>query len=190
MIPYEFDAERFSRWMSYVLRHNPARYGLQTDRHGYVDLAAFFLIARRRYPGIDPDKLRLLIEQGGTGRFEILEGRLRARYGHSIPVDPAGEPVAPPERLYHGTESARLETLLAEGLKPSDRRLVHLSQTVDEALTIARRKTDRPVLLRVLAQEAARAGVMFYHEQQVYLAPEIPARFLAVEPLPAPLPAA
>jgi len=36
---YEFDAERFSRWMAYVLRHNSARYGLQPDRHGYVDVA-------------------------------------------------------------------------------------------------------------------------------------------------------
>jgi putative RNA 2'-phosphotransferase len=185
MIPYEFDAERFSRWMSYVLRHNPSRYGLQTDRHGYVDLDAFFLIARRRYPGTDPDKLRLLIEQGGTGRFEIDGHRLRARYGHSIPVDPAGTPADPPPRLYYGMDTARVQACLAEGLKPSDRRLVHLSQSVEDAMTIARRKTDQPVVLQVLAEEAGQAGVMFYKEQQVYLATEIPARFLAIEPLPA-----
>ena len=181
MIPYEFDAERFSRWMSYVLRHNPARYGLQTDRHGYVDLEAFFTIARRRYSGMDPAKLRLLIEQGGTGRFEIAGSLLRARYGHSIPVDPAGEPVAPPARLYYGTEAAHVEACLADGLKPSDRRLVHLSQSIEDALTIARRKTDRPAVLRVLAEEAAREGITFFREQQVYLATDIPARFLTVE---------
>lgn len=50
MIPYEFDAERFSRWMAYVLRHNPARYGLSPDRHGFVDVEEFLRIAQRRYP--------------------------------------------------------------------------------------------------------------------------------------------
>lgn len=189
MIPYEFDAERFSRWMSYVLRHNPARYGLQPDRHGFVDLAAFFLIARRRYPGIDPEKLRMLIAHGGTGRFEITGRLLRARYGHSIPVDPAGEPVTPPPRLYHGTDAARVKACLAEGLKPSDRRLVHLSQSVEDALTIARRKSEQPAILRVLAEEAAQAGVTFFREQSVYLASDIPPQFLATEPLPAPSPA-
>jgi len=64
LVPYEFDAERFSRWMSYVLRHNPTRYGLQPDRHGYVDLEVFFLIAKRRYPDVAAEQLRTLIEAG------------------------------------------------------------------------------------------------------------------------------
>ena len=186
MIPYEFSAERFSRWMSYVLRHNPIRYGLQPDQHGYVDLEEFFTVATHRYPGISPDQLRALIEAGGSGRFEIVGNRLRARYGHSIPVAPPGPPVEPPERLYHGTEAGRISAVLSEGLKPMDRRMLHLSESIDDALAVARRKSDQPAVLRVEARDAHRNGVAFYREGKVYLAADIPARFVAVEPLPIP----
>ena len=185
LVPYEFDAERFSRWMAYVLRHNPARYGLQPDRHGYVDFEEFFLIAKRRYPDVSPERLRSLIESGAA-RFEVVGTRLRARYGHSIPVEPAGPPVEPPARLYHGTDVGRTEAILAEGLTPSDRRMLHLSETVEEAASIVRRKTEQPAVLRILAREAHAAGVTFYREGKVYLASHVPAPFLSLEPLPAP----
>jgi len=186
MIPYEFDAERFSRWMSYVLRHNPTRYGLQPDRHGYVDLEAFLLIAARRYPDVTPERLRGLVE-GGASRFEIADRRLRARYGHSIPVEPSSPPVEPPERLYHGTEAERAETIRSAGLQPFDRRMVHLSDTLEDALTVAQRRTDRPVVFRIHARDAHHAGTAFYREGRVFLAAGIPAQFLSPEPVPEPL---
>ena len=170
--------------MSYVLRHNPDRYGLQPDRHGYVDLNAFLLTAQRRYPALTSERLRTLIEGAGAERFEIAGSRLRARYGHSIPVDPPGPPVVPPARLYHGTDASRADAILADGLRPLDRRMVHVSQTADEALSVARRKTERPVLLRIHAQEAHRQGVEFYCEGTVYLTAYIPPQFLTLEPLP------
>jgi len=188
VIPYEFDAERFSRWMSYALRHNPARYGLTHDRHGFVDFEAFFLAAKRRYPHVSGDRLRGLIEAGGGGRFELMGNRLRARYGHSIPIEPATPPIEPPDRLYYGSEAARAETILAQGLEPLDRCMVHLSETIEDALSIARRKTDRPVVCRIDAQDAHRAGIPFYREQRVYLVSRVPPQFLRVEPLPAPTP--
>lgn len=184
MIPYEFDAERFSRWMSYVLRHNPKRYGLQPDRHGYVELNEFFVIAQRRYPHATTEQLRTLIE-GGAGRFEITGTRLRARYGHSIPVEPASPPVAPPTQLYHGTDETRVAAIQAQGLLPIDRRLLHLSDTSEDALAVARRRTDHPVVLRVDAHAAHASGIAFYREGKVYLASQIPPQFLSAEPIPA-----
>ena len=186
MIPYEFDAERFSRWMAYVLRHNPGRYGLTPDRNGYVDFGEFLLIARRRYPSVTLERLKELIEAGGSGRFEVAGQRLRARYGHSIPVEPAGEPVAPPARLYHAASASRAEAILAEGLKPTDRQLLHLSETAEDALAVARRKTDQPALFSVQAQEAHRAGLVFYREGKVFLVAQISPHFLSREPLPVP----
>ena len=186
MIPYEFDAERFSRWMAYVLRHNPVRYGLQPDRHGYVDFEEFLLIARRRYPHVTPERLRELIEASGSGRFEIAGHRLRARYGHSIPVEPAGSPVAPPARLYHGIDAARVTTVLAEGLKPVDRQLLHLSETLEDAVAIIRRRTEQPAVVRIDAARAHAAGIPFHREGKVHLAATIAPQFLSREPLPAP----
>ena len=178
MIPYEFNAERFSRWMAYVLRHNPERYGLQTDQHGFVDVDEFMKIAQRRYPELDMDRLKELIASSGATRFELSGDRVRARYGHSIPVEPVGPPVTPPEELFYGTDLVRLDVLLAAGLNPMDRRMLHLSETVDEALSIARRKSEQPAILRIRAREAADAGVSFYLEGAVHLASFVPSRFL------------
>ncbi len=184
MIPYEFSAERFSRWMAYVLRHNPERYGLQPDKHGFVDLGEFLRIAGRRYPDLSPDRLKELIEGGGSARFEVDGSRIRARYGHSIQVEPVGPPVEPPEFLFHGTDDASADAILAEGLKPADRRSLHLSTTPEEALTIAQRKTTTPAVFRVRAQAAHRSGIAFYRESALYLTGHIPAEFLSREPLP------
>jgi len=168
--------------MSYVLRHNPDRYGLAPDRHGYVDLDEFLRIAQRRYPAVSPERLRSLIDGPGAERFEIAANRLRARYGHSIPVEPSGEAVEPPERLYHGTESSRVERLLAEGLNPMDRRMVHLSLTFADAHAVASRRTSQPLVLRIEAKAAHQAGVAFYHESHLYLATHIPPQYLVAEP--------
>jgi putative RNA 2'-phosphotransferase len=184
MIPYEFSAERFSRWMSYVLRHNPERYGLQPDRYGNVNLEEFLHIAARRYPDLGLDRLRMLIEASGISRVEFAGGQVRARYGHSIPVEPVGPPVEPPASLYYGADTSTADAILAEGLKPADRRSLHLSATLEEALTIAQRKTAHPAVFRVLAREAHRAGVAFFRESALYLAAHVPAQFLAREPLP------
>ena len=183
MIPYEFDAERFSRWMSYVLRHNPTRYGLQPDRHGYVDLDAFLHVAQQRYPEVTLERLRQLTESGGTGRFEVLETRLRARYGHSIPVEPPDAPVAPPTQLYHGADAAEAESILLQGLTPRDRQWLHLSDTLEDALAVASRKTTQPVVIAVAAREAHAAGQAFYRESKVYLTASIPAQFLQLLPV-------
>ena len=185
MIPYEFSAERFSRWMAYVLRHNPERFGLQPDRHGYVDLEAFLQVAQRRYPGQPFQQLRDLVHTSSPARFEITEARLRARYGHTISAEPVGQPVEPPPALYFGTDTAHAANVLTDGLHAVDRKILHLSATVEDALGIARRKTVQPTVLCILAQEAHRAGSLFYREGSVYLVSQIPAPFLRAEPIPA-----
>ena len=184
MIPYEFNAERFSRWMAYVLRHNPERFGLQPDRHGYVDLEAFLQIAQRRYPDQSSQRLRELVGSSSPGRFEVTERQLRARYGHTIQAEPVGQPVEPPDALYYGTDNTHAAIVLVEGLHPLDRRVLHLSETVEDAIAIAARKTQQPGILRILAREAHRAGSRFYREASVYLVSSIPAPFLRAEPTP------
>ncbi len=178
MVPYEFDADRFSRWIAYVLRHNPTRYGLQPDRHGYVDLETFLQIANRRYPSMGLEALKAFIASEGAARFEIASGQLRARYGHSIAAEPVGPPAVPPDQLYHGIEESRRDAVLREGLQPADRRMLHLSDTREEALSVAGRKSSRPVILAVQAKAAHEAGVAFYREGRIHLVSGLPARYI------------
>jgi putative RNA 2'-phosphotransferase len=167
-----------------VLRHNPERYGLQPDRHGYVNLEEFLQIAARRYPDLGVDRIRALVEASGASRFEIAGDRVRARYGHSIAVEPVGPPVEPPAALFFGTDASSAEAIAAQGLSPADRRHLHLSTTPEEALTIAQRKTSHPVVFRIRAQEAHKSGVAFFKESELFLTAHVPPEFLVREPLP------
>jgi RNA:NAD 2'-phosphotransferase (TPT1/KptA family) len=63
-----------------------------------------------------------------------------------------------------------------------ERRMVHLSRTFADAHAVASRRTSQPVVLRIEAKTAHRAGVAFYHEGHLFLATHIPPQFLAVEP--------
>ena len=165
--------------MAYVLRHNPTRYGLQPDRHGYVDIERFLAVAGERHGGITLSHVRGLVEdRRGSERFELSDRGLRARYGHSIPVEPLGPPIEPPPRLYHGTEAACAGSILIDGLTPMSRRMVHLSGSVEDAVGVARRKIERPVVWCVRARDAASTGLAFYREGRLYLTTRVPARFL------------
>ncbi len=60
------------------------------------------------------------------------------------------------------------------------RQYVHLSFDEATAHQVGKRKSSTPVLLVVAAEEAHRAGIPFWHGNDVvWLTDEIPPRFLA-----------
>ena len=69
--------------------------------------------------------------------IELKDGKIRATYGHSFPVDLGLEPVQPPPQLYYGTARDLAQSILRVGLKPRDRQYVHLSSSVNEAWATA-----------------------------------------------------
>ena len=170
---------RISKFMALVLRHSPGEFGLKLDERGFCDLRALVEVLRERFPEVDENVVRGIVESDEKGRYEIKEGRIRARYGHSVPVSLDVEPVEPPDVLYHGTARRLLPSILREGLKPMGRRFVHLSTTLEDAKAVGRRKDPKPAVLLVEARKAHEAGVRFYRaSEKVYLADHIPPDFL------------
>ena len=105
----------------------------------------------------------------------MAEGRTRALYGHSVPGKLARTPSTPPKHLYHGTSPKVLEAIRQNGLQPTARQYVHLSNNRADALEVGRRKHPQPVLLLVNAADAANAGVAFYvGNEKVWLADHVP----------------
>lgn len=123
--------------------------------------------------------MRDVIASSDKQRFEIREGKVRATYGHSFPVDAGGESIEPPARLYHGTARDLAPTVLREGLKPRGRTYVHLSASIEEALAIGRRRDANPAVLVIAAQAAHANGIVFYASGPLFLAGEIPPQFLS-----------
>jgi putative RNA 2'-phosphotransferase len=126
-----------------------------------------------------------IVEQGSGGerrRFEVEEGRIRARYGHSIDQPIAYEPVAPPQVLYHGTSPERVASIFQEGLKPMTRQYVHLSSSPQTASQVGTRHAREPLILTILASEAHASGIEFYQaDETVFLAKSVPAEFIAAQ---------
>ena len=94
--------ERITRSLAYMLRHQPEKFDLDLDAHGYGDLAEVVRALNERLgEPVEADDVETAIASGDRPRYEIKGERVRALYGHSIDVEP-GETCRPPEVLYVG----------------------------------------------------------------------------------------
>lgn len=172
--------ERISRFLSFLLRHRPGDYPLRFDRQGYVPWEELIETVQERFQEITAEEVRSVVEGSDKKRFELKEGKVRATYGHSFPVELGLEGVEPPSPLYHGTARDLAETILREGLKPRGRQYVHLSASVEEAAAVGKRRDPSPTVLVVDSKAAHASGVLFYSSGPLFLAKEIPPKFLSL----------
>ena len=175
-----------SKAMSKALRHRPERLGITLASDGSVELSVLVEALNRRggWPReLDETDIMHVVEHGSKRRFAVEDGRIRARYGHSLPVTVAYEQARPPAVLYHGTSRDAAERIMVEGLLPMGRQKVHLSADVGTALQVGRRHGGRDVvILRVDAGRAVQEGVRFYRgNDDTWLADHVPAAFLLRE---------
>jgi putative RNA 2'-phosphotransferase len=171
------DPVALSKLLAYGLRHRPDALGVTLDAHGWARLDHVLAGVRacRGFGDVTAAEVEALARGGSRRRFEIVDGRIRARYGHSIPervTHPAGEP---PDVLYHGTARRAVASILRNGLHSGGRQYVHLSGTVELARQVGRRHDPDPVVLVVDAAAAARAGVVFRPvDEHVWLVDAVP----------------
>lgn len=175
---------KLSKFLALLLRHQPERFGLKLDDEGWASLPEVLEILQG-LPNFRwatrADVLELVEKGSGDGkrRFEVVGERIRARYGHSVSLSGEPQPCTPPPRLYHGTSPQALKFIRAEGLRPMRRQYVHLSADVETAIRVGARRTPKPIVLTVRADEASAAGIPFYQaDASVYLAKAIPPEFL------------
>jgi len=170
---------RLSKRMSKALRHEPGRVGLTLDPAGWVPVADLLAALGVDRADVDEvvatnDKSRFAIELGPDG----IE-RIRANQGHSVHVELGLAPVPPPERLYHGTSAAVLESIRATGLNRGGRHHVHLSADEQTARRVGARRGGAVVIITVDAGAMARAGHEFFRSDNgVWLTDEVPPQFL------------
>jgi putative RNA 2'-phosphotransferase len=171
---------RQSKFLSLVLRHKPEEIGIKLDREGWVDIATLLRHLKKAGRAITRSELDTLVATSDKKRFTISEDgrRIRAAQGHSIEIDLGLAPQAPPAELYHGTASASLDDIFAQGLIPRNRQQVHLSSDPETAETVGRRH-GKPVVLRVETAQMHEDGHLFYRaDNGVWLTDHVPARYL------------
>lgn len=165
-----------------MLRHKPESIGIALDPAGFVDIGALAsaVAAQPGWEWVTPQALGAVAQQDAR-RYELAGERIRARYGHSVPIEAPGRPVLPPEWLYHGTGPETLSAIRREGLRPQGRQFVHLSATRQDALAVGGRHSSTPVAITVLARKAHAEGVGFYQAApSIFLVREVPPQYLLV----------
>lgn len=175
---------QLSKLMSFILRHQPEKFGLKLDDNGFVPLSDLLAAVRRErgWEEATEEHVREVVATSDKQRFEIVGEKIRARYGHSVPQRVTYSEVEPPEVLYHGTPRRSLPNIRAKGLQPMKRQYVHLSTDVEPARIVGRRRDAKPVVLVVRARAAWQSGVKFFHpEERLYLSTAIPPEFIEGE---------
>ena len=95
--------EELSKEVSYALRHAPWEYELEMDEEGWVSVEQLVdaLNKDMKWIGTSEDDLLVMIDKSEKKRHEISGGKIRAFYGHSIPMHIKKEKMIPPDILYH-----------------------------------------------------------------------------------------
>ena len=178
------DYKKLSKEISYALRHVPWEYELELDSEGFVPTSQ--LLAAINENGkhgreITVNDIEYIIANSDKTRFEIQGDRVRALYGHTIPMHISKEPIVPPAILYHGTTHKAAQIILKDGLKPMKRQYVHLSVDTDTAVQVGKRRDSDPVILKIDAAKAHSDGVKFYKgNDKVVLADYIPPEYISM----------
>lgn len=176
--------EKLRYTMCYALRHEPWSFNLILDDNGFCEITSLLKGLENYYNNITINDLNYIVKNDPNGKFELIENKIRALYGHSFPKKIIYNEIIPPEILYHGTTlDLYTEFISKEGLKHQKRQYVHLSSTIETALTVAkRRKNKTHILIEVFALEAHKNGIKFYKvNDDIYLSDDIYAKYLKIK---------
>ena len=174
---------KISKFLSYILRHQPEKFGIVLDAEGFADLDSILKVLNERYKedNITQKTIEDIIENSDKKRYEIKKNKIRAFYGHSINSKIKMEEADPlPIKLYHGTTKKAYEMIQNEGLKRKKRQYVHLSDTINTAYIVGKRRTSEPIILEIDTMLAKQEGVLFYHSGDMYLAEYIPSHCITL----------
>jgi putative RNA 2'-phosphotransferase len=177
----EPESQRIVRVLAFALRHQPLRYGVALDDAGFADLADLVVgirFSHYDWATLDREQIEDAIRGNDPGRFEIRDGRVRARYGHSVALGSPRVLQTPPDVLLHGTSADAVAAVLATGLLPMNRAFVHLTTNLAYAAQVVTAKGGG-VVMRVQSKVAATAGVEFFQANlHVWLVRSVPAYYI------------
>lgn len=169
-----------SKFLSLVLRHQPQEIGLILNENGWADVAELMQKSATKGKRFSMAELEEIVTTNDKKRFCFNEDKtqIRANQGHSVEIDLALQPVAPPEVLYHGTAQKNLDSILAKGIQKMNRQHVHLSKDTETAHIVGSRH-GKPVILTINATQMQQDGLLFYQSDNgVWLTDSVDPKYI------------
>ncbi|WP_024553420.1 RNA 2'-phosphotransferase [Franconibacter helveticus 513] len=173
-----------SKFLSYVLRHQPESVGLQLSSEGWASTDELIACAAKAGRRLTPEIIEAVVRDNDKKRFVLSEDKLhiRAVQGHStkqVAID--WEEKVPPTMLYHGTATRFIESIRQKGLIAGSRHYVHLSGDEETAVAVGARH-GKPVVLKIHAERMHQQGYAFHQaDNGVWLTLAVPVEFIAFE---------
>lgn len=172
--------EGLSRFLIYVLGHRPDEFGLVPDREGFVGFKELLqgLHEEEDWRYVRRSHIHEVLLGSDRSLFEWEDERIRSMervweldFHHSV--------LSLPKILFTPIRPRAHPVVMEKGLKGPGGRPLVLSANRDMAVRIGLRRNRAPVILEILAEAAGENRVLFYSFGDLFLSPEIPARFIA-----------
>ncbi|MFI3254218.1 MAG: RNA 2'-phosphotransferase [Eubacteriales bacterium] len=180
------DNEHFGKYLSYILRHNPQKIGVNMCENGWVSVDELvYKINQNNSEQIDISVLYEIVENNNKKRYSFNSDKtkIRANQGHSIHVDVELKEITPPNTLYHGTATKYEGSIDKDGLIAKTRLYVHLSENIETALNVGKRH-GTPLIYEIDCKSMVDENNIFYlSENNVWLTKYVPSRFLSKKQL-------
>ncbi|HET8688949.1 MAG TPA: RNA 2'-phosphotransferase [Methanosarcina sp.] len=174
--------KHLSKLLSLILRHKPETIGLTLDQNGWANVEELLTCLASSGNSTTIDFLKEVVRNSDKQRFIFSEDgiKIRANQGHSIQVELGLVPMQPPEKLYHGTATRFLESILQAGLTSQSRTHVHLSSSIETAISVGKRH-GKPVVLEVDTKTMIEDGQQFFQsENGVWLTTFVKPSYISV----------
>jgi putative RNA 2'-phosphotransferase len=170
--------------MAGILRHFPEKFDLDMDLNGWVDIREMVEALRdrdRRMHWLRPHHIRAVSETCTKGRYDVRGDMVRATYAHTVEIELDLPTDDIPELLYFPCSAEESIVLIEHGIKPGDRKHVHLSKTITAAANAGYIHNNRPRIVEVDCIQMEANGDTIYHAgTTVYLTEEVEARYCSL----------
>lgn len=133
--------------------------------------------------GFSYSELESIVASDSKGRFEFSSGKtsIRARWGHSIPVELGDECSEVPDTLYHGTADINLLCIQKEGIQRKGRQFVHLTDNRILAMESGKRHGN-PVVLTIDSGKMKEAGIKFWKRGNcIWLTEKVEIQYISIK---------
>lgn len=168
---------RNGKHLAFLLRHDKEAFeDGRIDKHGWRQVSELANLGYSR-PILDE-----IVATNNKQRYEYSPDglKIRARQGHSIPVDVELKEAIPPDILYHGTATKFLESIYKNGLLPGNRLYVHLSLDEETAINVGSRH-GKPFVIKIDCQKMLADGCKFFLSNNgVWLTEKVLPKYFAI----------
>ena len=173
--------KRISKFLSLILRHNPAKINLELDKNGWADVNELLSKAAKNKVKFTLEELKEIVKSNDKKRFSFNQDntKIRANQGHSLKnIDLELTNIEPPAFLYHGTVAKFMEAIKEKGLLKMSRQHLHLSKDRETAVKVGSRR-GKPIILSIRAMDMHNKGHEFYCSANgIWLTNHVPAEFI------------